>query len=394
MFDSTSRSRSRRARRPCRWRRRRSLATRSGLLPLRVLPRPSLSRSRPRNHPSIDHRPRPLRPCRPRRSRLKSPRRRPSRTQPSIILTLTAPAAVALRPHDPKHGRRAVSHKRIVQEVGTRPPSAREEAHRGLRRAHRCAHDRRGCRFRSVASHTGPGCRRNIAGDAAGNTPRTEPWARTEGRRKRNRDRISHVVAAATRPDHRRRRPGIGFRRRSPARHTRTRPVFGGTFVTSDPVRLGLPRPRPRRRRDRAARPHQGSVGAATGLSAPGLRTARSGHHRNCAAKPPCFEHPVDWRPVMARKPRSQLVANTAVATNGGASADSGASKPGLVADIIIANAPDPLFVSDLAGKILQANDAASQLLGFRQDEVLEQSLSRFISPEETREFVGPRRGG
>src|SRR5918999_3644463 len=59
-----------------------------------------------------------------------------------------------------------------------------------------------------------------------------------------------------------------------------------------------------------------------------------------------------------------------------------------LNADIIIANAPDPLFVSDLEGKILQANDAVSQLLGFRPDEVIEQSLSRFISPEETREFT------
>ncbi len=63
-----------------------------------------------------------------------------------------------------------------------------------------------------------------------------------------------------------------------------------------------------------------------------------------------------------------------------------------LDADIIIANAPDPVFVSDLEGKILQANDAVSQLLGFRQDEVLEQSLSRFISPEETREFTAALR--
>src|SRR6266516_1357037 len=63
-----------------------------------------------------------------------------------------------------------------------------------------------------------------------------------------------------------------------------------------------------------------------------------------------------------------------------------------LVADIIIANAPDPVFVSDLEGKILQANDAVSQLLGFRQDEVLEQSLSRFISAEETREFTAALR--
>src|SRR6059036_90329 len=59
-----------------------------------------------------------------------------------------------------------------------------------------------------------------------------------------------------------------------------------------------------------------------------------------------------------------------------------------LDANIIIANAPDPVFVSDLEGKILQANDAVSQLLGFRQDELLEQSLSRIISPEETREFM------
>src|ERR687884_159016 len=63
-----------------------------------------------------------------------------------------------------------------------------------------------------------------------------------------------------------------------------------------------------------------------------------------------------------------------------------------LAADIIIANAPDPVFVSDLEGKILQANDAVSQLLGFRRDEVVEQSLSRFISPEETREFLAALR--
>src|SRR5437879_5589234 len=68
------------------------------------------------------------------------------------------------------------------------------------------------------------------------------------------------------------------------------------------------------------------------------------------------------------------------------------ASRATLDADIIIANAPDPVFVSDLEGKILQANDAVSQLLGFRQDEVLEQSLSRFISLEETREFTAALR--
>src|SRR3989475_128086 len=63
-----------------------------------------------------------------------------------------------------------------------------------------------------------------------------------------------------------------------------------------------------------------------------------------------------------------------------------------LDANIIIANAPDPVFVSDLEGKILQANNAVSQLLGFRQDEVLEQSLSRFINAEETREFTAALR--
>src|SRR5246127_4222149 len=63
-----------------------------------------------------------------------------------------------------------------------------------------------------------------------------------------------------------------------------------------------------------------------------------------------------------------------------------------LGADIIIANAPDPVFVSDLEGKILQANDAVSQLLGFRPDELIEQSLSRFISPEETQEFTAALR--
>ena len=79
--------------------------------------------------------------------------------------------------------------------------------------------------------------------------------------------------------------------------------------------------------------------------------------------------------------------------TQGERDGEGGARPRGsLEADIIIANAPDPVFVSDLEGKILQANDAVSQLLGFRQDEVLEQSLSRFISPKETREFTAALR--
>ena len=77
-----------------------------------------------------------------------------------------------------------------------------------------------------------------------------------------------------------------------------------------------------------------------------------------------------------------------AAAANGDSQQDGSASRGALIADIIIANAPDPVFVSDLEGKILQANDAVSELLGFRKDEVVEQSLQRFISAEETREFV------
>src|SRR5438105_3440560 len=71
---------------------------------------------------------------------------------------------------------------------------------------------------------------------------------------------------------------------------------------------------------------------------------------------------------------------------------DDGGPAPSLGADLITANAPDPVFVSDLEGKILQANDAVSQLLGFRRDELVEQSLSKFISPQETREFTAALR--
>src|SRR5439155_1676434 len=67
-------------------------------------------------------------------------------------------------------------------------------------------------------------------------------------------------------------------------------------------------------------------------------------------------------------------------------------SRGSLDADIIIANAPDPVFVSDHEGKILQANDAVFALLGFRPDELIEQSLSRIISSAETREFLAALR--
>src|SRR5437870_5239131 len=89
----------------------------------------------------------------------------------------------------------------------------------------------------------------------------------------------------------------------------------------------------------------------------------------------------------MARRP--ELVTQPDVVKGDGRSAKWRGS---LDADIIIANAPDPVFVSDLEGKILQANDAVSPLLGFRPDELLEQSLSRIISPDETREFLAALR--
>src|SRR6478752_1186375 len=81
-----------------------------------------------------------------------------------------------------------------------------------------------------------------------------------------------------------------------------------------------------------------------------------------------------------------QSAETDSIHTNGGTSHSS------LVADIIIANAPDPVFVSDLEGKILQANDAVSELLGFRKDEVVEQSRSRCLSPGGPREFTAALR--
>jgi len=79
-----------------------------------------------------------------------------------------------------------------------------------------------------------------------------------------------------------------------------------------------------------------------------------------------------------------------AVVTNnvGGDVPSEGDARAPLAADVIVANAPDPVFVSDLRGKILEANEAVSQLLGLRRDEVLEQSLSRFLRREETKEFL------
>jgi PAS domain S-box-containing protein len=61
-------------------------------------------------------------------------------------------------------------------------------------------------------------------------------------------------------------------------------------------------------------------------------------------------------------------------------------------AESLIKNAPDPVFVSTSKARSLQANDAVSAAARLPPDELLEQSLSRFISPEETREFTAALR--
>jgi PAS domain S-box-containing protein len=58
----------------------------------------------------------------------------------------------------------------------------------------------------------------------------------------------------------------------------------------------------------------------------------------------------------------------------------------------LIKHAPDPVFVSDLRGTILQANDAVSELLGLRAEEVLEQSLAQFVTEQETIELMAALR--
>src|SRR5207247_8514245 len=55
-------------------------------------------------------------------------------------------------------------------------------------------------------------------------------------------------------------------------------------------------------------------------------------------------------------------------------------------------NPPAPFFFVDPEGKSRLANVAGSHLLGFRQDDLLEQSLSRFMGPEEARAFTAALR--
>jgi PAS domain S-box-containing protein len=54
---------------------------------------------------------------------------------------------------------------------------------------------------------------------------------------------------------------------------------------------------------------------------------------------------------------------------------------------ILVKHAPDPLFVSDLHGTVLHANDAACDLLGFEAQDLLHQQVSRFLTAEDTSRF-------
>src|SRR5207237_314369 len=69
-----------------------------------------------------------------------------------------------------------------------------------------------------------------------------------------------------------------------------------------------------------------------------------------------------------------------------------GVDKARTYAESVIQNAPEPVCGSYLEGKNLEAHDAVFAALGFRPHELIEQSLSRFISAEETREFTAPLR--
>ncbi|WP_447977216.1 response regulator [Candidatus Nitrospira bockiana] len=61
-------------------------------------------------------------------------------------------------------------------------------------------------------------------------------------------------------------------------------------------------------------------------------------------------------------------------------------------AESLIKHAPDPLFVSDLEANILLANNAASDLLGIRPDELGHEALSRFLSPEDVGQLTAALR--
>ncbi|PYM24813.1 MAG: hypothetical protein DMD80_23060 [Candidatus Rokuibacteriota bacterium] len=73
---------------------------------------------------------------------------------------------------------------------------------------------------------------------------------------------------------------------------------------------------------------------------------------------------------VSASSPVVAAPAATPRTINDFTASAAGDARRTLAADVIVAAAPDPVFVSDLRGKILEANEVVSQLLGLRRDEV------------------------
>src|SRR5437016_51369 len=61
-------------------------------------------------------------------------------------------------------------------------------------------------------------------------------------------------------------------------------------------------------------------------------------------------------------------------------------------AESLIKNAPDPVFVSDLEGKFLQHAEDGIRLWSVTGVQTCAHPMSRFISPEETREFTAALR--
>src|SRR5262245_48853229 len=57
-------------------------------------------------------------------------------------------------------------------------------------------------------------------------------------------------------------------------------------------------------------------------------------------------------------------------------------------ATLLIAGAPDPIFVTDPEGRVVLINAAATALLGIRVDERLDPTGGRFLTPEAGRAFV------
>src|SRR5262249_45597843 len=61
---------------------------------------------------------------------------------------------------------------------------------------------------------------------------------------------------------------------------------------------------------------------------------------------------------------------------------------PAPAAAVVVAGAPDPMFVADRRGRVLLANKAAAALLGVAPGESLDPAGGRFVSADEGRQFI------